>query len=185
MSSAIFAAHNAFVCALSGKTFPAGTPSFYLTCAGNVAIPAAQIEASKKDTGFETGYRCVKTGSKEVKGRGGRTYWKPVFGFEQKIGRSWVRVVTWSNLVAVSEARERGFRVSGKTTEAMRGKRTVGHEHEVSNEVTEVEQTTEEAVAEAEAMLAKINAVAPDAPMLPASEPTVEDVAKAFASWGA
>src|SRR5581483_8779551 len=50
---------------------------------------------------------------------------------------------------------------------------------EVSNEVTEVEQTTEEAVAEAEAMLAKINAVAPDAPMLPASEPTVEDVARA------
>lgn len=184
MSSAIFAANNAFTSVLTGKSYPAGTPAFYLTCAGNVAIPARQIEASKKDTGFETGYRIVKTGSVTKRGRFGRFYEKPTFGWEQKVGRSWVRVTTWSNMVAVSEARDLGFKVPGRTTDAMKGKRTVGLEHEVDREALEDARVAEIA-AEAEEILAKINAPDTSLPALPGeTAPTVEDVANAFKSWG-
>lgn len=129
MSSAVFDARNDGISALTGKPFTKGTPCYFLTCQGNVALPARQIEASKKDTGFETGYRIVPNGT-ETTGYGRWRKTRTIFAWEQQVaGGRWIRVAVWSNMVPVEEAREAGFKVPGRTTTARKGKRTQGVEH--------------------------------------------------------
>jgi hypothetical protein len=96
-------------------------------------------------------------------------------------------------MVSIEEARELGFKVPGRSTVAMRGKRTQGHDHEVG-EVTEAapmlpahesdEDRIERVTSEAETLLSRIKPTVSEPEVAKAEEPSLADVANAFASWG-
>lgn len=178
-------------CALSGKKIMRGDLCFFLVLRGaTLTGPAAQILTSTKDEGFSTGFRSVVVGKDYSAGRYRRP--KNVYAVEEFCNGRWVRVVTWSQVVLLSEALKRGFKNPGPSKTNYKGGRTTGVEHshdadvdvgalanvDVTLPALPAAETDEEHVArvsaEAEAILSKI---APPAP-------TVEDVAKAFESWG-
>lgn len=103
---------------------------FYLTCLGNQAQPAKQIEGSKRDSNYETGFRQVPDGWEEVVAANGRKFPRKVFKWQQRNEQGhWIDVQVWSQMVLVSAAADKGYNVPGGTTAARRGQRTQGFEH--------------------------------------------------------
>lgn len=144
MSSRVFDVRtSAGACALCARTFASGEQAFYLTCLGASASgPDSQVEPSRADTNYSTGYRTVAVASSMV-GRGRWRRTKTVYAWDQLVGACthgtacnlpscWRRVAVWENMVHTTCARERGYRIPSGETRAERGKRTVGAAHSLA-----------------------------------------------------
>lgn len=144
MSSRVFDVRtSAGACALCARTFASGEQAFYLTCLGASASgPDSQVEPSRADTNYSTGYRTVAVASSMV-GRGRWRRTKTVYAWDQlvcvcthgtacNLPSCWRRVAVWENMVHTSCARERGYRIPSGETRAERGKRTVGAAHSLA-----------------------------------------------------
>lgn len=144
MSSRVFAAKSSHrpsdpqlcgLCDITGcSPIVKGEMCLYLTCLGDNARPAAQIERGEKEDNYATGFRVVPSGKKRLVSPG--TRWErmvPIFKWQQRgQGDQWHDIVVWERLVHADCARQAGYRVSGKQTEAIRGRRTQGHAHVAS-----------------------------------------------------
>lgn len=181
MSSPMFAARSPGVCALSGESFGKGESVFYMTVKGNSARPLGpsfQCERSSKDDGYSTGFRTVPNGTITTgHGRFRRT--KTQFAWEELCNGRWTRVVVWEQLVLVSAARAAGYKTPGTETDARKGKRSVGYAHTVETPVAPVAP-----VASDDDVIDTTGTIVPETTALVVVEPTIEDMAKAFASWG-
>ena len=134
-------ASNPQLCGLHGSTGCAsegvegaimqGQMCFYLTCKGNEARPAYQIQKSNKRDDYSTGYRIVKTGTRTV-GKEPFTRQQPVFGWQEQRNGRWHDLVVWERMVHTLCAEEAGYVAPGDRTIANPGDRTQRHAHQVS-----------------------------------------------------
>ena len=132
--------HASSLCAanIDGKEVPGGIVAdqecYFLTCQGDQANPAAQIQRSSKKDGYATGFRTIPSGRyKEYKDRRGIIHRKPIFKWqEQGPNGRWHDVKVWEKMVHTSCAAKLGYFVSQSHTVAFRGNRTKGHAHSVN-----------------------------------------------------
>lgn len=112
-----------------------GQECLYLTCRGDQASPAAQIQRSNKKDGYSTGYRTIPSGRfKEYKDRRGYIHKKPIFKWQEQdsTGR-WHDVKVWEQMAHVDCTAKLGYFTGFGRTTAFRGNRTRGHAHTVNS----------------------------------------------------
>lgn len=127
-------AANPQKCGLSGRPLEVGMKCYFLVCLGSEPVPDKQIETSRKEDGYNTGYRMAPDGFEDVTKADGTTYSRKKWKYqEQNEAGGWHDIVVWSNAVIHAEAEARGYKAPKLPCRRFSGgDRTRGVEHQVA-----------------------------------------------------
>jgi len=109
-----------------------GDMCFYLTCLGDQASPASQIQRSNKKDDYSTGYRVIPSGRTRTVGKPPFTREQIIFKWqEQGPDERWHDVEVWEKMVHHGCAERLGYQTPQRKTMAHKGDRTEGMNHRV------------------------------------------------------